>query len=61
MCSDLDSYLVPVANAYWNTANELCYNAFTNNAANIRNVKSCYLSTNALLKRETFSGQKFGF
>ena len=56
MCSDLDSYLVAVACLleYSNgVCNELHYNAFRNNAANIRHVKSCFMSTNALLKRDT--------
>ena len=64
MYSDLDSYLVAVEcllEYSKGMCNELCYNAFRNNAANIRHVKSYYLSTNALLKWETFAGQKLGF
>ena len=56
MCSDLDSCLVAVAcllEYSKGVCNELHYNAFRNNAANIRHVKSCFMSTNALLKRET--------
>ena len=52
MCSDLDICLVTVAcllEYIKGMCNELHYNAFRNNAANIRHVKSCFMSANALL------------
>ena len=57
--SDLDIFLEAVACLLVyikGMCNELHYNAFRNNAANIRHVKSCFMSAraNALLKRETF-------
>ena len=57
MCSDLDICLVVVAcllEYSKGMCNELRYNAFRNNAANIRHVKSYFMSTIALVKRETF-------